>query len=46
MSQQPNPEIQPQASRRRFSASYETRIVQEATRCKQGEGGALLRREG
>lgn len=46
MSQQPNPEVQPQVTRRRFSASYKVRIVQEAAQCKHGELGALLRREG
>lgn len=35
------------ATRRRFSASYKARIVAEADACqKQGELGALLRREG
>lgn len=43
----PDPEVPAQAKRRRFSASYKARIVQEAERCTEsGEIGALLRREG
>jgi transposase-like protein len=42
----PNPEVQPKAERRRFSAEYKRRIVAEAAPCKYGELGALLRREG
>lgn len=35
------------AQRRRFSAAYKQKILQEAARCTQpGEMGALLRREG
>lgn len=42
-----NPEVVERATRRRFSASYKARIVEEADACqKQGELGALLRREG
>jgi len=33
-------------NRRKFSAEYKRRILQEAARCKPGEIGALLRREG
>ena len=46
MSQEPNPEVQAKVSRRRFSADYKRRIVQEAGQCQHGELGALLRREG
>jgi len=42
----PNPEVQPKAERRRFSADYKRRIVTEAALCKHGELGSLLRREG
>ena len=43
----PDPEVPAQAKRRRFSASYKARIVQEAERCTEsGAIGALLRREG
>ena len=43
----PNPEVLPQAQRRRFTAEYKLRIVEEADRCTEpGQIGALLRREG
>jgi transposase-like protein len=43
----PDPEVVPQAKRRRFSAAYKKRILEEVDRCTQpGEIGALLRREG
>lgn len=42
----PNPEVPERAKRRRFTAEYKLRIVQEADRCRTGEVGALLRREG
>lgn len=42
----PNPEVQPKAERRTFSAEYKRRIVAEAEQCQRGELGALLRREG
>ena len=43
----PDPEVVPQAGRRRFSADYKRRILEEVDRCTQpGEIGALLRREG
>lgn len=42
----PNPQV-PQPPRRRFTAKYKLRILEEADRCTQaGEVGALLRREG
>jgi transposase len=46
-SQVPDPEMVPQAKRRRFSAKYKLRILEEADACREpGEIGALLRREG
>ena len=42
----PDPEVPERAKRRRFSAEYKLRILQEADRCGPGEVGALLRREG
>jgi transposase-like protein len=41
-----NPEVQPKAERRRFTAEYKRRIVAEAEQCQHGELGSLLRREG
>ena len=45
-SSRPNVEVPERAKRRRFTAAYKLKIVQEADRCSSGEGGALLRREG
>jgi transposase len=43
----PNPELVQRPVRRRYSAEYKLRIVQEADACERpGEIGALLRREG
>lgn len=43
----PHPELVERPQRRRFSAKYKLRIVQEADACtRPGEIGALLRREG
>jgi transposase-like protein len=43
----PDPEVEPRATRRRFSAAYKRRIVEEADKCTEpGAIGALLRREG
>jgi len=43
----PDPEVVPKAERRKFSAEYKVRILEEADRCtERGEIGALLRREG
>ncbi len=43
----PDPEVVEQKTRRKFTASYKLRIVQEADRCsKSGEVGKILRREG
>lgn len=40
-------EVLAKATRRRFSAAYKRRVLDEAARCtKPGELGALLRREG
>jgi len=44
-SQKPNSEVQPKATRSRFSAEYKRRIVAEAKQYQHGELGALLRRE-
>ena len=45
-SSRPNVEVPERAKRRRFTAAYKLKIVQEADRCSSGEVGALLRREG
>ena len=43
----PDPEVDPKASRRHFSAAYKLRILEAADQCQDsGEIGALLRREG
>ncbi len=43
----PDPEVVDKPVRRRFSASYKLRIIEEADRCTEpGEVGRLLRREG
>ena len=42
----PDPEVPAKVQRRRFSAEYRRRIVQQADACQSGELGALLRREG
>lgn len=43
----PDPEVVPQAKRRRFTVEYKLRILEEADRCTEpGQVGALLRREG
>lgn len=39
-------EVAAKAVRRRFSAVYKLRILEEAEACSSGEIGALLRREG
>ena len=42
-----DPEVMERATRRRFTAEYKAKIVQEAARCElPSELGALLRREG
>ena len=43
----PDPEVVPQAKRRRFTAEYKLRILKEADGCtKPGQIGEMLRREG
>lgn len=43
----PDPEVPEKPKRRKFSAAYKRRILQEVDACtKPGEVGALLRREG
>lgn len=39
-------EVEPRAGRRKFSAAYKLRILQEVESCSEGEVGRLLRREG
>jgi transposase-like protein len=39
-------EVAPKAARRRFTAEYKRRVLQETNACGPGELGALLRREG
>ncbi len=41
----PNPEVPQRARRRQFTASYKLRVLEEADACRDGEVGALLRRE-
>jgi len=41
----PDPQVVPQAKRRRFSAEYKLRILEEVDACTEpGQVGALLRR--
>jgi transposase len=43
----PDPEVVPKAKRRKFTAEYKRRILEEADNCTEaGQIGALLRREG
>lgn len=43
----PDPEVSSKATRRRFTAQYKLRILQDADNCTSfGQVGALLRREG
>ena len=43
----PDPEVEAKPQRRRFTAAYKARIVQETEACTEtGQIGALLRREG
>jgi transposase-like protein len=43
----PDPEVKPIKRRRRFTAAYKIRILEEADQCTEpGQMGALLRREG
>lgn len=43
---EPDPEVRVAGKRRRYSQAYKLQILAEAEQCKQGETGALLRREG
>ena len=42
----PDPAVEAKPTRRRFSAEYKLRILREVERAKEGEIGAILRREG
>jgi transposase len=43
----PDPEVVPKGKRRKFSAKYKLRILEEADSCTEaGQVGSLLRREG
>ena len=43
----PDPEVVPKAKRRKFSAEYKWRMLEEADNCTEaGQVGTLLRREG
>ena len=43
----PDPEVSEKPTRRRYSAEYKLKVLQQAEKCtKRGELGALLRREG
>jgi transposase-like protein len=44
--ERPDSEVLAKPERRRFTAEYKLRILQEAEACANGERGALLRREG
>lgn len=46
ISKAPDPEVVVKPQRRRFTAEYKERILEEVDACKHGELGALLRREG
>ena len=41
-----DPEVSSHRVRRKFSAAYKRRILQETDKCQSGELGAFLRREG
>ena len=41
----PDPEVEPQVGRRRFTAQYKLKILREAEQSGKGEVAALLRRE-
>jgi transposase len=43
---EPDPEVNMIGKRRQYSQAYKQRILTEADNCRQGEVGALLRREG
>jgi transposase len=43
---EPDPEVRAAGKRRQYSQAYKLQVLAEAEQCKQGETGALLRREG
>jgi transposase len=43
---EPDPEVRVTGKRRQYSQPYKLQVLAEAEQCKQGEMGALLRREG
>lgn len=43
---EPDPEVRVAGKRRQYSQAYKLQVLAEAEQCKQGEMGALLRREG
>ena len=43
---EPDPEVRAAGKRRQYSQAYKLQVLAEAEQCKQGEMGALLRREG
>jgi transposase-like protein len=43
---EPDPEVRVTGKRRQYSQAYKLQVLAEAEQCKQGEMGALLRREG
>ena len=43
---EPDPEVRVGGKRRQYSQAYKLQVLAEAEQCKQGETGALLRREG
>lgn len=42
----PDPEVDSKPTRRRFTAAYKLKILEEADGCSGGDVGALMRREG
>jgi transposase len=42
----PDPEVDSKPTRRRFTAAYKLKLLEEADGCSEGQLGALLRREG
>ncbi len=42
----PDPEVDSKPTRRRFTAAYKLKLLEEADECSEGQLGALLRREG
>lgn len=43
---EPDPEVRVAGKRRQYTQPYKLQVLAEAEQCKQGEMGALLRREG